>query len=149
MSINYIQVNLQTNKVVAVSSFPNLMVETESLDNRVLGCRYDPETGTFSGHKISLTAAAGKSYIMADGVDTIRITATIKTWDDQDANAEFTDPIMFVVDGVPKLVTKKTAGYYVDYKTTTPGTKQIATQDEKFISQGSVAVLAVEVDIGE
>lgn len=133
-----------TKKVKGVSEAQDNILHIDSMDTRLLGTTYDPETGTFSGHKITL--AADKQYIMADGVDTIRITATIKTWDDQDAGETFTAPILFIVDSVPKLITKKTAGYYVDYKTTVAGTKEVRTQDAAFISQGSVAVLAVEVE---
>jgi len=140
---NYYQVDSNTNKVVAAAFSPNIMVETPTLDDRVLGCTYDPATGTFTGYKIMLTK--DKSYIMADGAETARITASIKTWDDQDANDTYTDPILFVIDGTPKLVTKKPDGYWIEYKTATPGTKQIRTQDDHFIAQGSVSVLAVEV----
>lgn len=144
---NYYQVESSSLKVVASAYSPNIMVETETIDNRVLGCTYDPDTGSFTGHRISLSA--DKQYIMADGIDTVRVTATIKTWDDQDAAATFTAPILFIVDGTPKLVTKKAAGYYVDYKTAAAGTNQITTQDGAFFSQGSISVLAVEVETEE
>jgi hypothetical protein len=142
---NYVQVDQTNYKVVAIAASHNIMVERETLDNRLLGCTYDPDTGLFSGYKITLKT--NKSYIMADGVDTIRISASIKTWDDQDASATFTDPILFVVDGTPRLVTKKAEGYYVDYKTTMPGTKQIYTQGDSFVLNGSVTVMVVEVEV--
>lgn len=140
----YYQVDSQTYKVVAAAFSPNIMVETnEELDQRKLGTTYDPKTGTFTGYKVTLTA--NKQYIMADGADTVRVTATIKTWDDQEAN-DFADPIMFVVDGVPKLVTKKADGYYVDYSTTAAGTKIISVQDDKFIDSASISILVAEVE---
>jgi hypothetical protein len=139
---NYMQVDSVSKKVVAEANSPNIMVEVEQLDPRRLGCTYDPGSGELTGYRISLSA--NKSYIMADGEDTFRVSATIKTWDDQDA--EYTDPILFIVDGTPKLVSKKTEGYYLDYKTVAAGTKSIKTQDDKFISQGSISVLAVEVE---
>lgn len=141
---NYYQIETNNMKVVASAFSPNIMLETEELDNRVLGTTYDPDTGMFTGHKISLSM--DKEYIMADGADVVRVTAAIKTWDDQEAGSEFTAPIKFVVDGVPKFITKKAEGYYTDYKTTVPGTKTIITQDEKFISQGSISILAFEVE---
>lgn len=140
--MKYAQIN--NDKVTTVMETPARFVEIETIDYRLLGCTYDSETGTFTGHKITL--ALDKQYILADGADTVRVSATIKTWDDQDALSTFTAPILFVVDGTPKLVTKKAAGYYVDYKSTAAGTKQIATQDDKFISQNSVSILAVEVE---
>jgi hypothetical protein len=141
---NYYQVETTNMKVVASAFSPNIMLETVELDNRVLGTTYDPITGSFVGHKITLSM--DKEYIMADGTEAVRVTATIKTWDDQEAGSEFTAPIKFIVDGVPKFITKKTDGYYTDFKTTVPGTKTITTQDEKFISQGSVSILAFEVE---
>lgn len=141
---NYYQLDAKTNRVIAAAFSPNIMIETDELDDRKLGTIYDPETGTFTGYKIVLSK--DKSYIRADGADTVRITVSIKTWDDQDANSTFSDPIMFVVDGTPKLVTKKAEGYFVDYNTTTAGTKIISVQDDKFIGSASISILAAEVE---
>lgn len=144
---NYAQVDLRNMKVVVIAQSQNIMVEVDELDNRLLGCSYDPDTGAFTGYKITLTT--NKPYIMADGTETVRVTASIKTWDEQDASGVFTDPIMFIVDGTPKLITKKADGYYVDFKTAAAGTKIVRTQDDKFINQGSVSILAVEVEAAE
>lgn len=132
------------NRVHTIMESSNKMVPLDQNDQRLLNTMYDPVTGEFTGYRITLTA--NKSYIMADGVDTVRVTATIKTWDDQDSSETFVDPILFVVDGIPKLITKKSAGYYIDYKTTAPGTKEITTQDDKFMGQGAASILVVEVE---
>lgn len=141
--INYAQVNEQ-NKVVAVAPSSNLMVEINSLDNRLLGTTYSAETGEFTGYKITLSA--DKPYIMADGADTIKITATVKTWDEKDA-PEYSAPIIFLVDGTPKFIAKKADGtYYTTYKTTVPGNKTILTQNTDVISNGQIVIMAVEVE---
>lgn len=141
---NYIQVDSSSMKIVAEAFSPNIMIEVENLDARRLGCTYNPDTGKITGYRVILTT--DRQYIRADGTDTVRVTTSIKTWDDQDANSTFSDPIMFVVDGTPKLVTKKAEGYFVDYNTTTAGTKIISVQDDKFIGSASISILAAEVE---
>lgn len=143
---NYAQVDSTTKKVVAVAYSHNIMVETVTLDEHMLGCKYDEESGTFSGN--ILWFKADKPYIMADGIETVRVTATIKSWNGKDS--DYATPIMFIVDGTPKFVSKKAdGGYYVDFKATTAGTKTIRTQDENFLRQGEISILAVEVEVTE
>ncbi|HZG83824.1 Ig-like domain-containing protein [Paenibacillus sp.] len=136
--LKYVQVS-ESGVVHTIFDSPNKLIEVPAeTDSRVLGTHY--VDGAFIGYKIALTT--DKPEIVADGVDTATITATVTTWDDQPAT-DFADPIIFEFNGETQEVAPVGGVAEITLQSEEAESLQVVTTNGGYVIQnGSVEVLA-------
>ncbi len=129
----------KSGKVHTITPSENDMIKISSNDERIIGTRYDPETGTFVGMKVALSI--DKSQIDSDGVDTATVTASIYNWDD--TVSEYDGDIVFDVDGQIRAVDANSGLAEITFSSQENGVHEIKTVNDNMMSNGLVVINVV------
>lgn len=137
---DHIYAQVQNGKVIAVTTGQSLMVELETKDDRLLGTSY--VDGQFVGYKAIMTA--DKTEMIADSVDILTLTITVKKWDDTPAT-DFNGTITIDINASRKDLTVINGVATYAYKTSSQGVKNISTSNVagfEYIAHGSLTIQA-------
>lgn len=133
----YAQVNNE-GKVFAVSQIDCDLVKIDQYNPDMLGATYDPDTGEFSGYRVTLTASKRTIEVGQSA----EITATIVNWDR--TPCEYNGDVRFRINDAKQTV-KASAGVAVlTYQANSPGEIEIRTDNDEFISNEYIMIEVTE-----
>lgn len=121
-------------KVFAISQIGCDLVKIDQYNPDMLGATYNPDTGEFSGYRVTLSAS--KRTIEVG--DTAEITATIVNWDR--TPCEYSGDVRFRMGDTRQTVKASDGVAVLTYQAEIAGKVEIRTDNNDFINNESIMI---------